>query len=634
MAIQRAHIQALMNIKPVYNERDVRRLRELYHACETNCRGLKTLGVDESSYATIVVPEILDKLPESLRLTITRGASGSDFLSWTMKDILKALLDEIELREAHESFTTNTSKQERRKPQFLDGSAAALVNHTTREGRPRCVYCLQEHLSQDCKKIQDAAERKQILRKYGRCFICLKRGHISSDCLNTSKCSACSKRHHSSICESHANGSITADVVHSTHSCVGSANRVALQTAQALVMGGKENVRVRVMFDSGSQRSFVTGKVAQKAGVPAKRKEWVEIRTFGQEKVEGKLREVFELSVAPVQGGESVSIEVYGVDSISQIRNEHVETRKKDYPHLQGLWFSDVCKTKNVLEIELLIGADYLWLFQEGRTVRGKSDEPVAVQTKLGWVLSGPLKSSSEDDDGPTSCAQVSVNLIGHVTSSKNRSLEACVEKLWDYETLGIKHEEEASELLNYSIHFNGQRYSVSLPWKEGHSLLPTNYSCSVQRLKGQLLRLKKEPEVLQEYDRVIKEQLELGIIEPVVELERADKIHYLPHHAVVRKDAKTTKVRVVYDASSKETKKGVSLNDCLHVGPPLSPLLYHIILRFREKRIALVADIEDFLNIEIDPCDRVHGSISIFKKSFSISATSAIRFSLKRNIM
>jgi hypothetical protein len=95
-------------------------------------------------------------------------------------------------------------------------------------------------------------------------------------------------------------------------------------------MGGKENVRVRVMFDSGSQRSFVTGKVAQKAGVPVKRKEWVEIRTFGQEKVEGKLREVFELRVAPVQGGESVNIEVYGVDSISQIRNEHVETRKKD----------------------------------------------------------------------------------------------------------------------------------------------------------------------------------------------------------------------------------------------------------------------------------------------------------------
>ena len=69
-----------------------------------------------------------------------------------------------------------------------------------------------------------------------------------------------------------------------------------------------------------------------------------------------------------------------------------------------------------------------------------------------------------------------------------------------------------------------------------------------MQRLKGQLLRLKKEPEVLQEYDRVIKEQLELGIIEPVVELERADKIHYLPH-AVVRKDAKTTAGKFVAHA-------------------------------------------------------------------------------------
>jgi hypothetical protein len=58
------------------------------------------------------------------------------------------------------------------------------------------------------------------------------------------------------------------------------------------------------MFDSGSQRSFVSGKVAQKAGVPVKRKEWVEIRKYGQEKVEGKLREVFEWLVAPVQGGE------------------------------------------------------------------------------------------------------------------------------------------------------------------------------------------------------------------------------------------------------------------------------------------------------------------------------------------
>jgi hypothetical protein len=74
----------------------------------------------------------------------------------------------------------------------------------------------------------------------------------------------------------------------------------------------------------------------------------------------------------------------------------------------------------------------------------------------------------------------------------------------------------------------------------------------------------------------------------------------------VVRKDAKTAKVRVVYDDSCKESPKGASLNDCLHISPKLAPLLFHILLRFREKMIALVADIEKaFLNVEVDSLDR-----------------------------
>ena len=59
------------------------------------------------------------------------------------------------------------------------------------------------------------------------------------------------------------------------------------------------------------------------------------------------------------------------------------------------------------------------------------------------------------------------------------------------------------------------------------------------------------------------------------------------PHHAVIRRDAETTKLRIVYDASSKETKNGTSLNDCLHTGPSLNPLLFDILVRFRENKIA-----------------------------------------------
>ena len=126
-----------------------------------------------------------------------------------------------------------------------------------------------------------------------------------------------------------------------------------------------------------------------------------------------------------------------------------------------------------------------------------------------------------------------------------------------------------------------------------------------MSHIKGQIKRLKRAPEVLKEYDSIIKEQLSSGVIEKVTELEEACKVHYLPHQAVIRKDAETTKVRILYDASSKEGQNGISLKDCLHTGPSLNLLLFEILIRFRENRVALVGDIEKaFFNISVDVND------------------------------
>jgi hypothetical protein len=153
---------------------------------------------------------------------------------------------------------------------------------------------------------------------------------------------------------------------------------------------------------------------------------------------------------------------------------------------------------------------------------------------------------------------------------------------------------------------FKGERYEVKLPWKEENELLPDNYKLSINRLNSQLRRFKAKPNVLEEYDRVINEQLKTGMIERAEEStpKSLGKVHYLPHREVVRPEKSTTKLRVVYDASARSN--GPSLNDCLYVGPSLLPLLFDILLRFRLHRIALVADIEKaFLNISISEEDR-----------------------------
>lgn len=113
------------------------------------------------------------------------------------------------------------------------------------------------------------------------------------------------------------------------------------------------------------------------------------------------------------------------------------------------------------------------------------------------------------------------------------------------------------------------------------HKPLPDNYHLSLSRLWGLLRRLKHNPTILQEYDRVIKDQLMKGIVEPVpVETPSPNQLHYLPHHAVVRSDKSTTKIRVVYDASAKSD--GPSLNECLHTGPKFNQRILDILLRFR----------------------------------------------------
>ena len=163
-----------------------------------------------------------------------------------------------------------------------------------------------------------------------------------------------------------------------------------------------------------------------------------------------------------------------------------------------------------------------------------------------------------------------------------NKMLDATMRSFWELESLGIQvysMENNVSDHFASSVKMKDGRYEVLLPWRECHDPLPTNYDLS-RRLTGLLHRLKQSPEILREYNAIIQTQLEQGIVEVVKEDGvSSGAVHYLPHHAVVRHDKDTTKVRVVYDASAKSN--GPSLNDCLHVGPKFNQKINELLFRF-----------------------------------------------------
>ena len=138
----------------------------------------------------------------------------------------------------------------------------------------------------------------------------------------------------------------------------GTGSLVALQTARG-VLRGERVAKVQVLFDAGSHRSFVTSKAASLVNPKGLRRELLGIITFGQKCTNAEHREVVELKLEPVNGNKVISLEEFVVPEIYRIQNSHVELVRREYPHLKGIWFSDVSKCQGELEIDVLIGADY-----------------------------------------------------------------------------------------------------------------------------------------------------------------------------------------------------------------------------------------------------------------------------------
>ncbi|GBM20678.1 hypothetical protein AVEN_150654-1 [Araneus ventricosus] len=145
------------------------------------------------------------------------------------------------------------------------------------------------------------------------------------------------------------------------------------------------------------------------------------------------------------------------------------------------------------------------------------------------------------------------------------------------------------------------------LLWKSEFDtrLLGSNFTVALKRLESLIPKLEKNKWLHQCYDSVLKEQLDLGVIEPCSLIDQNQNSYYMPHRPVVKEGSETTKVRIVFDASSKQGNF-YSLNDCLMPGPNLNPSILDLLINFRKHKIAFSADIEKaFLQIGIKENER-----------------------------
>ncbi len=78
--------------------------------------------------------------------------------------------------------------------------AALMTVRNCSTDKPHCCYC---NGPGRCSRVAKMEERKQILMKTGRCFVCLRKGHL---CRSKQRCNVCGGKHHFSQTESATTG--------------------------------------------------------------------------------------------------------------------------------------------------------------------------------------------------------------------------------------------------------------------------------------------------------------------------------------------------------------------------------------------------------------------------------------------
>ena len=623
-----AHLQGLLSLSVTSQDKCVptKELRRLQEQLLTHIRSLEVYDIKGKTYGVVLTPMILSRLPADIRLEWARTGEGrEDNLDY----LLEFLKNEIERRERSESFRqlntqngsgnkiehhkTHVGKFEKRKNS--NTPTASALQTTSVSVNSKCEFCGKGHESGSCYEILklDMSDRRKRIGEARLCFRCLLKGHIAKGCV--ARCADCQGTHHKICCfggDKNPKTTTPTEPQPSTSNNGGQdearnvlllcpnqkeTNYTVLQTARVFVCG-ENRVEATVLFDSGSDKTYVTSELVKRAKLKHVSNVNIAYAPFGGGKSGHKLRNVYELRAKGVFGGnpEFKSFNAIEVPVICSPLNRPT-IPGKFVQSLPKIHFADDYCRPGPLKIDVLVGLDLYWHFVKQGIIRVDAGT-VAQETDFGWILSG---SYGRDQVGTEAFQLLS---LGDVSDDVLR-------KFWDLEFLGIGPEESVKEVDHCLLEFERTisksegRYEVALPWKVQRPVLLDNEGLARKRLNGLVRKLNREPKLKCRYNEVLHELELTGVIEEVSENCVPYDVFYLPHRPVVKESSSTTKVRPVFDASAQGVN-GVSLNDCLEAGPSLIPCLSEVLLRFRRWEYALTADISKaFLQVSLRREDR-----------------------------
>ncbi|XP_063894885.1 uncharacterized protein LOC110381307 isoform X2 [Helicoverpa armigera] len=428
------------------------------------------------------------------------------------------------------------------------------------------------------------------------------------------RCSECKKPHNTLL---HCNLSETPPAVTLSSNVD---NNVLLPTAKIKVVArdGTQYI-IKALLDSGSQVSFITTKVVQLLGLMPLQSDTC-IIGITNEKSNIKYCIPIEIHSLNSPFKTTVTCHVLKDVTCKLPQNKFDVSRVIIPPNI--ILADDQFNVPS--EINMLLGADVF--FQT--LLPNEQCMTISLPSHSNQSSAVPRSAAHPPQQPSSTQLHVFNTYFGHIVGGNlppkvsqqtcNKVVLKCklglnetLAKFWTNEKVPERFVEQTSEqelcekIFQSSVKLVNNQFEVPIPLSDVNDTLGESFYLALKRFLNLEKRLHSNPDLFMQYQNFIHEYLSLGHGH-YVDIELYDlckhAVYFLPHHAVINNNSKTTKLRTVFDGSMKTNKK-VSLNDLQLNGPVVQKELFDIILLFRLGRYTFTTDIRRmFRNIKIDP--------------------------------
>ncbi|XP_058827613.1 uncharacterized protein LOC131687537 [Topomyia yanbarensis] len=558
--LKQSYVDALFEFPSIKRE-SAAELYSLVEKFEANVKVLQQLGEKVQFWDILLIRMLSIRLGPTTRRDWEEFSTAKEAISF--KDLTSFIQRRVTVLQNIQSTTVDVPVS----GQVKKPSQRPVASHNaTPFNARRCIICNDHHPLYQCaafSKMGSEDKEKEVRRNH-LCRNCLRKCHQAKDCSLTSTCRKCRGKHHCSSHQPTSSGrktanytdekstpaastsnpptaSVSATIEPASFASVSQGRKaILLATAVVIVVddSGAEHT-ARALLDSCSECCFVTESFSQR--IKAQRKK-VHLPIAGIGQSSAHARHKLFSTIRSRTGRYSTDLEFLVLPKITiDLPSTSVDTSAWEIPPSIQLADPSFCRSSHGQPIAPIVAN-------------------IATVNDVHCLLE---RFWSIEEDNASPCYSIEEAACEeHFRRTVTRNTEG--------------------------------RYIVRLPLKQDVlSSLVDNRRTALRRFHQLEGRLVRNPDLHQQYRVFVEEYHALEHMQRVTDYENPPTpCYHLPHHAVVREDSTTTKLRVVFGASCK-TPNGPSLNDALLVGPTVQEDLRSIIMRARTHPVMLIADIK-----------------------------------------